>query len=326
MNPAAWVHWDLQPFRPLFANPDVATIAANFWPRFLDTVQFPVEENLFESEPGVRILVDVQRPGVEARGDCVLVHGLEGSSKSTYMLSMAQALLTAGYTVHRMNIRTCGGTETLCQTLYHAGLTSDIRAYLASLGKPVWLTGFSLGGNQVLKLAGELGAEGRRWLRGVCAVSTPLDLAACSRALLSPRNRIYNWHYLRGMKQRLRRRQAVIGERWIQAGDLDRIRTLWEIDDRVTGPAFGFRNAEHYYGTQSSILHVPSIGVPCLLIQAKDDPMIPFSYFETEGIRNNPHIEVLSTEHGGHIGYLARGSPRVWLDVALPAWIERTEG
>lgn len=311
----------MRPFRPLFANPDVATIAANFWPRHLDTARFPVEERLFETEPGVQVLIHLQRPDAGSRGECVLVHGLEGSSSSKYMLSLAQTLLTAGYTVHRMNIRSCGGTDFLCQTLYHAGLTSDIRAYLQSIAAPVWLIGFSLGGNQVLKLAGELGKNRTDLLAGVCGVSTPLDLAACSRSLLAPRNRIYNWHYLRGMKARLRRRQATLGERWIASRELDRITTLWEIDDLVTGPSFGFRDAVEYYTTQSSIGFVSGIGVPCLLVQAKDDPMIPFALFEGPEVRGNANVRVISTDHGGHIGFLARGTPRVWVDEVVTGWI-----
>lgn len=312
---------NLKPFRPLFPNPDVATIAANFWPRRLDTARFPVEERLFETEPGVRVLIHVQRPSAGSRGECVLVHGLEGSSSSKYMVSMAQALLTAGYSVHRMNIRSCGGTDFLCPTLYHAGLTTDLHAYIQSLGQPVWLIGFSLGGNQVLKLAGELGPPAAELLAGVCGVSTPLDLAACSKSLLEPRNRVYNWHYLRGMKQRLRRRQAALGERWIASRELERIATLWDIDDRVTGPSFGFRDAIEYYSTQSSIRFVGGIGVPCLLVQAKDDPMIPFGLFEGREVRGNANIRVVSTDHGGHIGFLARGEPRVWVDEVVEEWI-----
>jgi predicted alpha/beta-fold hydrolase len=141
--------------------------------------------------------------------------------------------------------------------------------------------------------------------------------------LLAQRNRIYNWHYLGGMKRRLRRRQRVLGERWISFSELGRIQTLWEIDDRVTGPSFGFQGAEHYYATQSSLRLVPEIRVPCLLVQAKDDPMIPFSLFEGPEVRGNRRIELVSPQHGGHIGFLARGTPRVWLDGVAVEWVRR---
>lgn len=267
------------------------------------------------------MLVHVQRPRTESRGDAVLVHGLEGSSQSGYMRSLAQALLVAGYTVHRTNIRTCGGTEFLCDTLYHAGLTSDLDAYIRSLGAPVWLVGFSLGANQALKLACDLGPAAATVLRGVCGVSAPMDLAACSLETARPRNRVFQRHYLGRMKRRLRHRQARLGERWISARDLAAIRTLYEIDDRVTAPAGGFRDADHYYSTQSALRYMARIAVPTLLVQAKDDPIIPFSVFSDPETAGNPNVRLVATEHGGHIGFLARNQPRVWVDGVVADWI-----
>ena len=282
-----------------------------------------MEARVVQTEPGVQVLVDVQRPREPSRGDVVLVHGLEGSSESKYMRSLAQALLVAGYAVHRSNIRTCGGTEFLCDTLYHAGLTVDLEAYIRSLGAPSWLVGFSLGANQALKLAGELGQSGAGLLRGVCGVSAPMDLAACSRETELPRNRVFQWHYLGAMKRRLGRRQARLGERWISARGLAAIRTLYEIDDLVTAPAGGFRDAGHYYTTQSAKSYMARVAVPTLLVQAKDDPIIPFSVFSDRGTADNPNVRLEATEHGGHIGFLSRTSPRVWVDEVIVDWITR---
>ncbi|MBM3734670.1 MAG: alpha/beta fold hydrolase [Acidobacteria bacterium] len=311
----------LPPFEPLFPNPLVATVAANFWPRRLDTRTYPVEPRRFRTAPGVEVLVHVQQPTGTAKGEAVLVHGLEGSSSSKYMLSLAQTLLTAGLAVHRMNIRTCGGTESWCPTLYHAGLTTDIRTYLESLSGPAWLIGFSLGANQALKLAGELGAAGPGLLRGVCGVSAPMDLAACSRATAEPRNRILQWHYLTAMKSRLKRRQAVVGERWIPSARLAAIRTLFDMDDQVTAPSFGFTGATHYYGTQSSAEFMAAIRVPALLVQAQDDPIIPFSLYSAAGIRDNPHVRLIAPAHGGHIGFLSGSGPRIWVDEIVRDWM-----
>src|SRR4029079_12400993 len=104
-----------------------------------------------------------------------MVHGREGSGSAGYIRSLSAAALEAGFAAHRFNMRTCGGTEHLCRTLYHAGLTSDLFAVVRELEAPVALVGFSLGGNVVLKLAGELGEEAPRWIRSVCAVSAPID-------------------------------------------------------------------------------------------------------------------------------------------------------
>ena len=140
------------------------SVLANFWPRRLDMRRYPVESRLYRTEPDVQVLVQSQRPpGGSPRGEMMLVHGLEGSSDAGYMRTMAKTALDAGYAVHRFNIRTCGGTEHLSNTLYHAGLTGDLRSVLAQFHEegraPVHLVGYSLGGNQVLKLAGELGED-----------------------------------------------------------------------------------------------------------------------------------------------------------------------
>jgi hypothetical protein len=317
-------------FAPLFPSAHLATIAANFWPRHLEEWRFPVEARLFRTEGDVRILVHTQRPRDEpVRGDVVLVHGLEGSSHSGYMLSMAQALLEAGYAVHRTNIRSCGGTEFLCDTLYHAGLTVDLFAYLLDLDRqrrtPAYLVGFSLGGNQVLKLAGELGDDGRRLLAGVCAVSTPIDLRECCLSLNEPRNLIYSRWYTHHMVGRLKRRKQVLGDR-IPWNGTDRLRSVYEIDDKVTGPAFGFRNADHYYQTQSAQNFLAGIRVPALLIQAKDDPMIPFRVFEQPAVTANPRVQLLATGAGGHLGFVARTTPMLWLDGAVTEWLNRISG
>src|SRR5579884_414087 len=147
----------LEPFVPILKNPHLLTIAGNYWPRKLDHGRFPVEENLYDTEPGVKVLVHSQRPHDTPRANLVLVHGLEGSSAAGYACSLAQSALDAGYAVHRFNMRSCGGTEHLCgNTLYHSGQTSDVLAVVKQVTPPVFLIGFSLGGNVVLKLAGEL--------------------------------------------------------------------------------------------------------------------------------------------------------------------------
>ena len=317
----------MKPFLPLLPNPHLATIAANFWPRRFEEWRYPVEAKLFNTEADVRILVHVQRPKVDKpKGEVVLVHGLEGSSSSGYMRSLAQALLDDGWIVHRTNIRTCGGTEFLCNTLYHAGLTSDLFAYIMNLDRqrrtPIYLVGFSLGGNQVLKLAGEMGDPGRRVLSGVCGVSVPIDLAACSRSLEEPRNRMYQYWFTSHMVRRLRMRKKVLGD-LIPWDGVEKLESIFRIDDRVTGPSFGFKGADHYYQTQSSQVFLDKIAVPCLLIQAKDDPMIPFKMFNQPALRDNRNVTLLAAERGGHIGFIARTMPRFWVDGVIRDWLNQ---
>jgi uncharacterized protein len=305
-------------FEPLLHNPHLQTIAANFWKRPDASAQFPIERRLVQTEPGVQVLVESQRPAGEARGEIVMVHGLEGSGKAGYMRSLAVAALRAGFAAHRFHMRTCGGTGHLCNTLYHAGLTSDLLAFLRQLGAPAFLVGFSLGGNVVLKLAGELGEAALDKsvpLRGVCAISTPIDLAACARRIGERDNLIYERRFASRMAARL----LATGR--YSRRDLAGLSSVFQIDDRITAPSFGFGNALNYYKTQSAARYLDAIRVPVLLIQAKDDTFIPFGVFESQAVKSNPNIELVATEYGGHLGFIGRRPYRFWVDAAIMEWI-----
>jgi predicted alpha/beta-fold hydrolase len=317
----------LRTFRPLLRNPHLLTIFANFAVRRLDEQRFPVSSRYHDTEAGVQVLVHSQQPAGEPRGEILMIHGLEGSSNAGYMRSMAQLALEHGFAVHRTNMRSCGGTEHVCRTMYHAGLTSDTIHLLRELrerapGRRVCLIGYSLGGNVALKLAGELGEAAREVLHGVCAVSTPIDLGACVRKMGERQNRIYEWRFIGRLKDRVRRR-AETQPPVYPLDKLDRIRSVYEFDDKITAPYFGFGTADNYYATQSSKRFLDGIRVPTLIVQAKDDPLIPFDIFDTPAIRDNPHIELLGVEHGGHLGFLSNTAPRFWVDRVILGWLER---
>jgi predicted alpha/beta-fold hydrolase len=318
----------LQPFTPLFRNPHLASIAGNFWPRRLDLKRFPVTARLFQTEPDVQILVHSQQPEAPAKGEVIVVHGLEGSSQSGYACSLAQAALEAGFAVHRFHMRSCGGTEALSgRTLYHSGQTSDLLAVtrqLAAQGRgPLYWIGFSLGGNVVLKLAGELGEQARELVTSAAAASTPIDLAACARLLDKPSNFIYANRFLDRLKQRIRVKEKLSPGLFPLDG-IDQVRTIWEFDDRFTALSFGFGTAANYYATQSSNQFLEHIRVPCLVVQAKDDPLIPFHVYDHPAFARNPCLRLLAAESGGHLGFLSRGKPRFWLDGVLVEWLQET--
>jgi uncharacterized protein len=316
----------LLPFEPIVKNPHVLTILANFAVRRLDTARYPVTERLYQTDPDAQVLVHEQRPAGEAQGEIVMVHGLEGSSDAGYIRSMSQIALEHGYAVHRKNMRSCGGTESLCKTMYHAGLTSDtlevIRTIRRERGNPVYLIGYSLGGNVALKLAGELGDAAAGVLDAVIAVSTPIDLAASVRKMSRRENWIYESRFLSRLKERIRRRATAMPGLY-DVTSLETCKSVYEFDDRVTAPFFGFGTAANYYATQSCNQFLAQIRIPTLLIQAKDDPLIPFESYEDPAIRQNPHIRLVAAEHGGHLGFLSRRAPRFWVDRVVLGWLEQ---
>jgi hypothetical protein len=309
----------LRPFRPFVANNHILTIAGNFWPRRLDTERYPVESKLYRTEPDVQVLMQSQRPAGAQVGEVILAHGLEGSGQSGYMLSLAQAGLEAGFAMHRFHMRTCGGTAHLCPTLYHAGLTSDLLWVLREFERqgrtPVYLVGFSLGGNVVLKLAGELGESAGRLIAAVCAVSTPIDLAVCAKRLGRIDNRVYERRFLRRMCSRL------IETGRYRESDFRGIRSIFDIDDKITAPSFGMRDAEHYYATQSSNRFLERIRVPTLVVQARDDTFIPFEIFRHPAFDSNPYLKLIAPKRGGHLGFISREKPRFWLDGVILEWL-----
>jgi uncharacterized protein len=311
-------------FKPIVRNAHLLTIAANFWPREIDLGRFPGNPHVYETEPGTRILVMEHQPQSKAIAQIVFLHGLEGSCDAGYIKSFAQAALERGYGVHRSNLRTCGGTESLSETMYHSGLTSDTRHIIEQIRDrdlgPVFLAGFSLGGNVALKLAGELGETGL--LAGVCAVSTPIDLAACVRTLDRRSNRLYARRFLGRLKQRIRSKARCSPHLYSEKG-LEEVAGIWEFDDRYTGPLFGFGNAENYYRTQSAQRFLDVIRIPSLIVHAKDDPIVPREVYNHPAFSTNPALTLLSVEHGGHLGFLSRNRPRFWLDGVALDWMDR---
>ena len=254
------------------------------------------------------------------------MHGLEGSSDAGYARSLSQAALTKGYAVHRFNMRSCGGTESVSgKTLYHSGQTCDLLAVAREIfrenGRPLILAGFSLGGNVVLKLAGELASDAGAMIAGAIAVSTPIDLAACARQLARPENLVYSYRFVDRLKKRIRLKERLTPGSFALERLRD-VRTVYQFDDVFTAPSFGFGSADNYYATQSSNQFLDRIRVPTLVVQAQDDPLIPFSVYRHPALRENSCLTLVTPQHGGHLGFVSRTRPRFWLDPVLMEWIE----
>ncbi|MBV9301361.1 MAG: alpha/beta fold hydrolase [Acidobacteriaceae bacterium] len=316
----------LHEFEPLLRNPHLLTIAANFWPRKIDQRRFPPVREHYQIDSTTTILVIEHQPEATSRGQIVLLHGLEGSADAGYIQSLAQEALIHGFGVHRVNSRTCGGTEGLCETSYHSGLTTDTRTMLHKIANrqlgPIVLVGFSLGGNVALKLAGELGETDL--VSAVCAISTPIDLAACVECIDKPANFLYRRRFLDRLKKRVQRKSVLTPHLYSTAG-LDDVKTIWEFDDRITAPLFGFGTAANYYATQSASRYLDAIRIPALVITARNDPMVPFEIYNHPAFRSNPFLTLVAPEHGGHLGFLSRSKPRFWTDGLVLNWLHQLE-
>jgi uncharacterized protein len=295
---------------PLLRNPHAMTIIPRYWPRRGLLRGIPREARLFSVDQNTQLLGQCHwQADRKSAGTVVLVHGLEGCSESHYMRAIAGKAWRAGLNVIRLNQRTCGGTEHLTRTLYNSGLSEDYRAVVTELSnvdgfEHIWLLGYSMGGNLVLKAAGEAGSS-LPALRGVLAVCPNIDPAQCVAALEQPRNRLYHDHFLSRLKARLLRKAALLPGKWDVTG-LRLIKMISEFDDRFTAPDGGYANGADYYD-RSGARHVMSqITVPTLIITAQDDPFIPYRMFTQPNIQGNRAITLIAPINGGHCGFFQR--------------------
>jgi predicted alpha/beta-fold hydrolase len=299
------------------------TIAAAFWPR-----RFPrlpgASPRLFDVEPGSQVRADCHwQDDPRKHPTLVLLHGLEGSSDSGYMLGCAEKATMEGFNVVRLNQRNCGNTEHLTPTLYHSGRSGDLRAVALELIErdrlpEVFFAGYSMGGNLVLKMAGEFDDSAPKGLRGIVAVAPCFDLAACADALGERRNFVYNAHFVRRLKSRMKRKARMFPELYSPDG-LDHIGSVRDFDEKITAPFCGFAGADDYYARSSAMHVLAAIRVPTLILTAQDDPFVPYSTFEREAIRENPNIRLVAPIQGGHCGFISntKGEERFWSEARV---------
>jgi len=239
------------------------------------------------------------------------------------MLGLAERAFVAGWNAMRLNQRNCGGTESLTPTLYNSGLSGDYRAVLFELIEKdslpeIFFAGYSMGGNLVLKMAGELAGAPPRQLRAVAAVCPPVELGVCADAVGLPQNFIYQEHFVRNLKNRMRRKAQLFPGTY-DFSAMARVRTLREFDDAVTAKYCGFRDATDYYAQSSALRVAARIDVPTLIVTAQDDPFVPYTSFSDPALVNNPHIRVIAPKHGGHCAFISRyaGNERFWAEACL---------
>jgi len=305
-----------QPFRPRrwLRGGHVQTIASFLLPRKIHLPK--AEERLVEVSPGIKVRCWCYwQPERTTAITVLVVHGLEGSTESQYMLGVARNGVAAGMNVVLMNQRNCGGMNHCAPTLYNSSLSADVAAVSRHLLERdrisrLALAGFSMGGNLVLKLAGEWGANGPGEFRAVAAVCPAMDLAASADALHEPQNRIYEQYFLIQLRRRMREKARYFPENF-DLGRLRGVSSLRDFDDRVTAPYCGFAGADDYYARAAAANVIDRIAVPALIIHARNDPFIRVLPETRAKIAGNPNITYVETEDGGHCAFVGErnGTP-----------------
>jgi hypothetical protein len=309
---------------PFLHGPHHQTILSSF----LNFLAEPAsDQKLIQLPCGDKISLEISTPREWKRTDptVFLVHGLCGSHKSPYLIRMANRLNPLGIRTVRFNMRGCGSGRGLAKQLYHSGRSEDVFEAIKVLKKEnpessITLVGFSLGGNVILKMAGELGSFAKSFIEKVIAVSPPVDLFSSALMLGHPDNAVYERYFYKILRAEVLYLHKKFKD--LPPVTLPKNLKMYEFDQIYTTPTYGFKSVDDYYARCSAAPFVPDIAVPCKILFAEDDPIVSCSALD--GYDLPPNIEVYRTKQGGHMGYL--GHPQsekgfYWLDSVLIDWI-----
>lgn len=308
------IQWlDFLPFKGL-SSPHLQTIIPTYFPvgSFAASHSLHVE---LDDKDKLSCEVSIPEKWTEKDPTIALIHGLGGSHDSTYMRRLAKKLFLEGKKAVRINLRGCGSGKNLSSRPYCAGTSDDIFKILQFLKgnsplSKITLIGFSLGGNIALKLAGELGNRAGDFLERVISVCPPIDLKHSLNLIQNKKNSLYHAYYLKYMCKQ--------AQPWIK----QKIRSLFEFDELITAPVWGYQGAYDYYEKCSSIRFLPRVSLPTHILFAEDDPFI--SMEPLKGLSLTKNISVCATKKGGHMGffgYCPKMKGPYWLDEVLLHWV-----
>lgn len=278
--------------------------------------------------------IDVDFCGKGEQPLIILLHGLTGSSQSSYIKGLQNSLFRNNLRSAAINFRGCSGQSNNRARCYHSGETEDADFLFRTLRQrepetPIGAAGFSLGGNVLLKWLGE--RDGKLDLFAAVAVSVPLLLGICATKLDYGFSKLYRASLLNELKTymaaKLTHLETIgheLDKQKIEAlGDLSDITSFWQYDDRVVAKLHGFRDVHDYYHRSSSRQYLKGIRVPTLLIQAVDDPFMTDEVLPQPD-ELSPHVQTEFTRSGGHVGFITGTvpfKPRYWLDERIPEFL-----
>lgn len=234
----------------------------------------------------------------------VLLHGLEGSSRSPYAWRLAWQARLRGWQLAVPHFRGCSGEPNRLPRAYHAGDVDEVAWLLSQLappvGVPLWAVGVSLGGNALLRWAAEAGAAARQ-VRALATVCAPLDLAACGAALAQGVGRwVYTPWFLRTMKRKaVQQAQRFPGA--FDAAQAARARSLADFDDAFTAPLHGYQGVDDYWARASAGPHLGRVRLPALVLNPLDDPFVPAGSLPRTAAAP---VQFCRPRHGGHVGFV----------------------
>jgi len=251
----------------------------------------------------------------------LLIHGLEGSSESTYILSAVKELNAVGIDAVSLNLRGCSGEDNLLLKTYHSGKTEDVNFVVEHLlenynYQKIMIVGYSLGGNLTLKYMGEYTQKLSPKIACAIAVSVPCDLAGSGKEMSKTSNKIYMNRFLKTLKVKVKNKSVKFPEYNLDFNALEKVKNFSDFDTLYTAPVFGFKSATDYWEKASSKPFLKSITTPTLLITSLDDPFLSSTCYPFKEAEESDYLYLLATKYGGHVGFAS------YFDTTKNSWLE----
>ena len=277
----------------------------------------PGEEVLIELDDGDRLLAafhpstgarstGVRSTGARSKGCVIAVHGLAGCMDAQHIWWLLPAVLAAGYSCLRVNMRGAGPARPLARKTYSAVAGRDLLPFIDAAaardpGAALFMMAHSLGGTAALNMALDHPRSAAR-LSGLVVVGTPLDMVATAERFRARRNRLYSRHMLRALKTIA---ATVPDPDPQQLAAARSARSITDFDDRVTAPMAGYSDSAAYYAAASVHRRITDIGIPTLVLQGSNDPWVPAGQCLALPKPADPlsGLSVVVTRGGGHVGF-----------------------
>lgn len=290
-------------------NPHLQTVGARY---LRPSAMPPVVQETWDT-PDDDFLLIHKLEGNEQKPIVLMLHGLEGCAESGYIKGLFRKLHSLDWTGIAMNFRSCGGPINRARRMYHSGETTDAAFVLERLdeiypGRPVYMVGFSLGGNVTGKLLGQAGDDAPEHVKGAAIVSAPYDLVASGKHMDSTISRYYVLYFLRTLIPKAIEKE----KQYPGCVDIERVkqvRSFAEFDTHATAALHGFNDSHDYYTKVGCGQFLHNVRRPTMLLSASDDPFNPGATQPYDVADDSPWLYPQFMDRGGHVGFVRKKGP-----------------
>jgi predicted alpha/beta-fold hydrolase len=308
---------------PFLSNPHLGTIVP-YLVRLPFTIQYDRERVLTPDGD----FIDLDWSTVVSKKLIIFSHGLEGSSKSTYIVGMAKYFNKRGYDTVAWNFRSCSGTSNWTVPFYHPGQTGDLQLVVDTATQrgyqEIYLIGFSIGGALTLRYLGERGDRLHTGIKKAVVFSVPTDISASIRRLSEGNQALYGNMFLASYRKKMQIKAKGFPPNTYDLKAWDQVKTLSDFDDVFNAPWHNLPDREAFYRMVTSKPLIPSIRIPTLIINAMTDPFLTPSCFPFEEAYTNPHLFLEVPELGGHLGFMMISRKGIcWSETRAEAFLKQ---